>query len=96
MLAGARRAPLPQPAELWPYLGGLIGAVVVVVAARAVPAVGVLVVAVALVGGQVLGALLLGLTGEESAHLPTTLLSAALVMTGVALALRTGPRPAPT
>lgn len=76
----------PWPSEPWLYLGGVAGTVFVVITARVVRRVGVLTVALATVGGQLVGALLLDLlTGTNTLDLASVVASFA-VLASVALA----------
>jgi transporter family-2 protein len=80
--------PWPHPERWWPYAGGLIGAAVVAVTAAAVPRLGVLTVAIALISGQVVGALAIDVVATSALPTLASTGGAALVLGGVALALR--------
>ncbi|MER7457083.1 DMT family transporter [Micromonospora sp. NPDC126480] len=78
------------PAEPWLYLGGLIGIVFIAVAAAIVRFTGVLLLGLASIAGQVVGAVLLDLVLPTAASHPdaTTLLGAALTLIAVLVAAR--------
>jgi bacterial/archaeal transporter family-2 protein len=84
------------------WLGGLVGVVVVVSMARAVPVLGVLQLALGVVAGQAAGALVIDLIAPAAGGSVTirTVLSAlltvlAVVVSGMALGARRRPVPAP-
>jgi bacterial/archaeal transporter family-2 protein len=76
------------PAEPWLYLGGPIGVTFIAVAAAVVRLTGVLLLGLATVAGQVVGAVLLDLLLPAAASRPdaTTLIGAALTLVAVAIA----------
>lgn len=87
VLTGVGDPSWPRPHQWWPYAGGLIGAAVVAATAAAVPKLGVLTVAISLVLGQVIGALIIT-TQSTSAPPPlASICGAALVLVGVGLVL---------
>lgn len=90
-----RGAPNPLPWELWLYTGGLLGIVFIAVAAAVVSRVGVLLMGLGMIAGQILGALLID-TIAPAAQRPDlrTVAGAALALVAVALAARP-PRSAP-
>ncbi|MEU4772269.1 DMT family transporter [Micromonospora sp. NPDC023644] len=85
------------PAEPWLYLGGPIGIVFIAIAAAIVRFTGVLLLGLATIAGQIVGAVLLDLLLPTAASRPglVTLLGAALTMVavGVAALAPTAPRP---
>ncbi|RLK23537.1 transporter family-2 protein [Micromonospora sp. M71_S20] len=85
------------PAEPWLYLGGPIGIVFIAIAAAIVRFTGVLLLGLATIAGQIVGAVLLDLLLPTAASRPgpVTLLGAALtlVAVGVAALAPTAPRP---
>ncbi|WP_245712993.1 DMT family transporter [Micromonospora nigra] len=92
-LAIRGRPPGSLPPEFWYYLGGPIGVVFIAVAAAIVRFTGVLLLGLATIAGQIVGAVLLDvvLPTEASRPGPTTLLGAALTLMAVAIAAL-GPR----
>ncbi|RGC66311.1 hypothetical protein C5N14_24650 [Micromonospora sp. MW-13] len=82
------------PSEPWLYLGGPIGIVFIAIAAAIVRFTGVLLLGLATIAGQVVGAVLLDLVLPTAASHPgvTTLLGAALTLVAVVLAGRTPAR----
>ncbi|MGC1215687.1 MAG: DMT family transporter [Micromonospora sp.] len=76
------------PSEPWLYLGGLIGIVFIALAAAIVRFTGVLLLGLATIAGQIVGAVLLDLVLPTAASHPgpTTLLGAALTMVAVLVA----------
>ncbi|WP_373321678.1 DMT family transporter [Micromonospora okii] len=82
------------PAEPWLYLGGPIGIVFIAIAAAVVRFTGVLLLGLATIAGQVVGAVLLDLVLPTAASHPgvTTLLGAALTLVAVLIAAL-GPPP---
>ncbi|MBB5871648.1 transporter family-2 protein [Allocatelliglobosispora scoriae] len=80
------------PTELWLYLGGILGVGFIAMAAAVVRHIGVLLLGLGMIAGQVSGALILdqfapGRAGQPSA---STLLGAALTLVAVAIAGRSG------
>jgi transporter family-2 protein len=84
------------PTEPWLYLGGLIGVVFIAVAAALVRHIGVLLLGLGMIAGQVIGALLLDLI-LPAAHKPgpATFLGAALTLVAVWIAATPPRRPRP-
>ncbi|MEH0935281.1 DMT family transporter [Micromonospora psammae] len=84
------RPPGGFPSEPWLYLGGPIGIVFIAVAAGVVRSTGVLLLGLATIAGQIVGAVLLDLIlPTEASHPgPATLAGAALTLVAVALAAR--------
>nr|WP_230416986.1 DMT family transporter [Micromonospora tarapacensis] len=82
------RPPGGWPTEPWLYLGGPIGVIFIAVAAAVVRLTGVLLLGLATVAGQVVGAVLLDLLLPSAASHPdaTTLLGAVLTLVAVAVA----------
>ncbi|PZF92398.1 DMT family transporter [Micromonospora deserti] len=82
------------PAEPWLYLGGPIGIVFIAIAAAIVRFTGVLLLGLATIAGQIVGAVLLDLLLPTAASHPgaTTLLGAALTLVAVLIAAL-GPPP---
>ncbi len=78
------------PTEPWLYLGGLIGIVFIAVAAAIVRFTGVLLLGLATIAGQVVGAVLLDVALPTAASHPdaTTLVGAALTLVAVLVAAR--------
>lgn len=78
------------PAEPWLYLGGPIGITFIAIAAAVVEFTGVLLLGLATIAGQVVGAVLLDVLLPTAASRPdaTTLLGAALTMVAVLIAAR--------
>lgn len=76
------------PNDLWLYLGGPIGVTFIAVAAAVVRLTGVLLLGLATVAGQVVGAVLLDVLMPSAASHPdpTTLLGAVLTLVAVAVA----------
>ncbi|WP_189040496.1 DMT family transporter [Micromonospora sonchi] len=76
------------PSEPWLYLGGLIGVAFIAVAAAVVHFTGVLLLGLATIAGQVVGAVLLDVLLPTAASRPdgTTLLGALLTLVAVAIA----------
>lgn len=86
--------PWPGPGRWYLYAGGLLGVVVVLVAARTVAVVGVLRLGLALVAGQLLGAVLLDLVRPvpgAALGLPTAA-AAGLTLLAVVVSGRSDPR----
>jgi transporter family-2 protein len=93
LLLGGHRYPSP-PTQWWLYTGGLFGVAFVTVVAGVVRTVGVLVVTLATVAGQVVGAVLLDAVAPvagQSLQL-VTVVGAAATVGAVLLAVRSGPR----
>jgi bacterial/archaeal transporter family-2 protein len=91
ILLGGHRYPA-LPTEWWLYVGGVFGALFVAVVAAVVPRAGVLVVTLATVAGQVVGAVLLDAfapTAGQPLQL-VTVLGAAATVGAVLLAVRSG------
>ena len=89
LLAAGHRYPA-LPTQWWLYVGGLLGALFVTVVAAVVPRVGVLVVTLATVAGQVVGAVLLDAlapVGGQTLQL-VTVLGALATVGAVLLAVR--------
>ncbi|MEU6073105.1 DMT family transporter [Micromonospora sp. NPDC047074] len=84
------------PAEPWLYLGGPIGIVFIAIAAAIVSFTGVLLLGLATIAGQIVGAVLLDLLLPTAASRPdaVTLLGAALTLVAVIVAAVTPGRPA--
>ncbi|MGK5738361.1 DMT family transporter [Micromonospora sp. URMC 103] len=82
------------PAEPWLYLGGPIGIVFIAVAAAIVRFTGVLLLGLATIAGQIVGAVLLDLALPTAASHPglTTLAGAALTLVAVLVAALAPPR----
>lgn len=80
--AAAFGFPENLPTQLWLYTGGLLGAIFIAGAALVVARIGVLVLSVAVVAGQLIGAMMIDLVLPSPLH-PLTLATAV----GVALAL---------
>ncbi|MER5700777.1 DMT family transporter [Micromonospora sp. NPDC002296] len=82
------------PTEPWLYLGGPIGIVFIAIAAAIVRFTGVLLLGLATIAGQVVGAVLLDLVLPTAASHPgvATLLGAALTLVAVVIAARTPAR----
>lgn len=82
------------PAEPWLYLGGPIGIVFIAIAAAIVRFTGVLLLGLATIAGQIVGAVLLDLLLPTAASRPgvTSLLGAALTLVAVLIAARTPTR----
>ncbi|SDX99978.1 transporter family-2 protein [Micromonospora pattaloongensis] len=81
------------PREPWLYLGGPIGIVFIAIAAAVVPLTGVLLLGLATIAGQIVGAVGLDLIAPPAAGRPgpTTLVGAALALLAVTIAAaRTG------
>ncbi|WP_018810737.1 DMT family transporter [Salinispora pacifica] len=78
------------PAEPWLYLGGPIGITFIAIAAAVVEFTGVLLLGLATIAGQVVGAVLLDVLLPTAASRPdaTTLLGAALTLVAVLIAAR--------
>ncbi|WP_019870869.1 DMT family transporter [Salinispora oceanensis] len=78
------------PAEPWLYLGGPIGITFIAIAAAVVEFTGVLLLGLATIAGQVVGAVLLDVVLPTAASRPdaTTLLGAALTLVAVLIAAR--------
>lgn len=78
------------PAEPWLYLGGPIGVAFIAIAAAVVKFTGVLLLGLATIAGQVVGAVLLDVVLPTEASHPdaTTLLGAALTLVAVLIAAR--------
>lgn len=78
------------PAEPWLYLGGPIGITFIAIAAAVVEFTGVLLLGLATIAGQVVGAVLLDVLLPTAASRPdaTTLLGAALTLAAVLIAAR--------
>lgn len=78
------------PAEPWLYLGGPIGIAFIAIAAAVVEFTGVLLLGLATIAGQVVGAVLLDVLLPTAASRPdaTTLLGAALTLVAVLIAAR--------
>ncbi|NYT94209.1 DMT family transporter [Salinispora sp. H7-4] len=78
------------PAEPWLYLGGPIGIAFIAIAAAVVEFTGVLLLGLATIAGQVVGAVLLDVLLPTAASRPdaTTLLGAALTLVAVLIAVR--------
>jgi transporter family-2 protein len=78
----------PWPTEPWLYLGGPIGMVVIVIAAAVVRLTGVLLLGLATIAGQLVGAVLIDLFAPAAAGRPGayTLSGAALTLVAVGLA----------
>ncbi|WP_341721131.1 DMT family transporter [Micromonospora sp. FIMYZ51] len=96
-LAVRGRPPGSLPSEPWLYLGGPIGIAFIVVAAAVVQLTGVLLLGLATIAGQVIGAVLLDVLLPTAASRPdpTTLLGALLTLVAVALAAGGGRRAGP-
>ncbi|BCJ58568.1 DMT family transporter [Micromonospora endophytica] len=88
------RPPGSLPAEPWLYLGGPVGVVFIAVAATVVRFTGVLLLGLATIAGQVIGAVLLDALFPTAASRPgaATLLGALLTLAAVALAALGGRR----
>ncbi len=84
------------PTEPWLYLGGPIGIVFIAIAAAIVRFTGVLLLGLATIAGQIVGAVLLDLILPTAASHPgvNTLLGAALTMVAVLIAALAPPAPA--
>jgi len=85
----------PMPGNPLLYAGGLLGAFVVVVGATAVQTLGVLRLGLAMVAGQMAGALIVDLVAPAPGEPVTaaTVVGVALTMVAVAISGRGQPRP---
>lgn len=83
------------PTEPWLYLGGLLGIFFIAVAAAVVRFTGVLLLGLATIAGQIVGAVLLdfAVPPESGPPGPTTLLGAALTLVAVLIAALSPVRP---
>jgi transporter family-2 protein len=90
-----RGLPARLPATLWLYLGGPLGVIVIAISAAVVRAIGVLLLGLALVAGQLAGALGIDLVAPGSSGRPgaSTWLGVALTLVAVGLAARPDRRP---
>jgi transporter family-2 protein len=84
------------PAEPWLYAGGVLGVLVIVTAAAVVRATGVLLLGLATISGQVVGALALDLVVPTAGPpMPNTYLGAALALVAVAITVLGSRAPRP-
>jgi transporter family-2 protein len=90
---------LPQslPGELWLYSGGILGIIFIGVASAVVGYIGVLLLGMGMIAGQIIGAVIIDLLLPTASGPPTaqTLIGAALALVAVLLASRPNPTPAP-
>lgn len=93
-LAGAGHGVPALPTRWWLYSGGPMGLAFVAVVAAAVRVVGVLLVSLATVAGQVVGAVLLDAFAPVAGQAvrPLTVVGAAATVVAVVVAVRSGPR----
>nr|WP_229834884.1 DMT family transporter [Dactylosporangium sucinum] len=61
------------PSQPWPYLGGLIGVVIIAIGVAVVPHVGVLLLTLGMIAGQLAGAIALDIVALRAGAGPTTL-----------------------
>lgn len=82
--------PGPLPAEPWLYLGGPLGIYFIAVAAAVVKRIGVLLLGMATIAGQIVGALLIDAIAPGAAGPPDlrTVVGAGLALAAIALAAR--------
>jgi bacterial/archaeal transporter family-2 protein len=94
LVVRGRPAHLPTP--LWLYLGGPLEVIVIAISAAVVRAIGVLLLGLALVAGQLAGALVIDLVAPGSSGRPgaSTWLGVALTLVAVGIAARPDPRSA--
>jgi transporter family-2 protein len=86
---GLSAPPAAGPADAWLYLGGPMGIAFIWLAARLVRTLGVLLLGLATVAGQILGALVIDLVANHPLTWQT-LVGAALTLVGVAVAALAG------
>jgi transporter family-2 protein len=93
-----RGLPHSLPSELWLYSGGVLGIIFIGVASAVVGHIGVLLLGMGMIAGQIIGAVVIDLFLPTASGPPTvqTVLGAALALVAVLFAARPAPAASPT